>query len=156
MGYAIDGIYLWGKFYIKWILGILLILVASNQDGFDMFWKPLTIDEVKPILEYLSEHAKKDDLIYIHFEGIAAFKFYTRYHDEKDSRFNLSENPIVYTKWDTKHPNLPQPYPEQVWLLFAHTEEQPKAKLIQKFLIYYNKKEQIESVRASCIYLEKK
>ncbi|MGK0389390.1 MAG: hypothetical protein ACI94Y_002130 [Maribacter sp.] len=156
MGYAIDGIYQWGKSYIRWILGILLILVASHQDGFDMFWKPLTIDEIKPILEHISENANKNDLIYIHFEGIAAFEFYTKYHDDKDSRFNLSENPAIYTRWDTKHPALIQPYPKRVWLLFAHTEEKPKAKMTQKFLLLYDKKEQIESVRASCILLEKK
>ena len=156
MGYAIDGIYEWGKSYVRWILGILLILVASNQDGFDMFWKPLTIDEIKPVLEHMSTHAAQDDLIYIHFEGIAAFKFYTQYHDDKNTRFNLAEKPTIYTRWDTKHPDIPQPHPKRVWLLFAHTEDKPKARLIQKFLPTYDKKEQIESVRASCVLLEKK
>lgn len=155
MGYAIDGIYQSGKIYIRWILGILLILVASHQDGLHMFWEPLTIDEIKPVLEHMSEHANDEDLIYIHFEGIAAFKFYTQYHDEKNTQFNLAGNPIVYTKWNTKHPALPQPQPKRIWLLFAHTEEQPKNNMIKKFLAIYNKKEQVESVRASCILLEK-
>lgn len=156
MGYAIDNIYESGKSYVRWILGIVLILVASNQDGFNMYWQPLTIDEIKPVLEYMSENAAKEDLIYIHFEGIAAFKFYTQYHDDKNTRFNLSDNPVVYTKWSTKHPELPQPYPQLIWLLFAHTGEKPKARMIQEFLESYEIKDEIKSVRASGLLLKKR
>lgn len=140
--------------YIKYLIIGLLIIVSSHQWAYRYFWEPFQIEEIKPIIEYLKEHAKEDEVIYVHWEGVPAFEFYTQRHDDKDTRFNIGDNQTILTNWNTNHPALEEPLPRSMWLVFSHSPENTRKSVLEDFNSLYKEQHRESVFMASCVFLK--
>lgn len=143
---------------MKWLnygLVVLLIIIASHQWGYRMFWEKLEYEEVKPVLAYMAEHIEKNETIYVHHAAVPAFDFYTQLHDDKDSKYLLRNNPTILTEWNTVHPKLNN-FPSSIWLFFSHASEDFKVPVTNTFLSHYEIEKEESSKRAHAILLVKK
>lgn len=108
----------WGKpFFV-----LILILVASLQKGYEYFWQPLQVSEIKPLLEDLSQEYQEDDILFVDNETVAAFDFYTRLH-QKYKDLALPKN-IYYAQWDdlpsAEKLSLENQNNRRIWFLYTH------------------------------------
>lgn len=156
IGIGIEAISSKAKQFYKYPLILLLIIVASHQTAYKYFWKSFHYEEIKPVLDFLKVSSTLEDIIYVHWEGAPAYEFYTRKHDDKDSRFKIVSHKTILTQWDSNHPELKEPIPQNIWLVFSHSNATTKSKVLDKFSPMYKEIKDMQSLRASCIYLEKK
>ena len=82
--------------------------------------KPIKIEEIKPVMQYISKNSKKDDIIYVYYGAKIAFGFYSE-------KYNLHHMKCIVGSWDGRN-NLKILSKEieklkghkRVWVLFSH------------------------------------
>ncbi len=145
-----------GQQYLKYPIGILMLLVATNQWGYKMFWEPYQKEEIKPVLRYIVEQSEKDDHIYIHYDAVPAFEVYTYRHVQRKAYYPLLLHPLTLTAWDTPHPNQIKTLPDRVWVLVSHLEMDQQRQYAEQFSPEYHILDEYESYMASCYLLVRK
>jgi len=100
----------------------LYLLSAPFQASFDEFLNPKYREHIKPFMEYLSDHRKAGELIYIYHNTGPAFRFYApKYGLELDNTrigTDQSTDPqAYYTEIDSLKGN------KRVWFIFSHVYE---------------------------------
>ncbi len=157
IGMGVD--FIWKKInykYLKWAMGILLLVLASQQWGYKYFYKPLETDEIKPVLKYISEHSSKEDLIFVNRGAVSLFLFYTDLHDDKYHEYPLYENPVFLNKWnENKTPPDLTKY-KRFWYLNGHIPQEEIKPIIKQFKSEHNLLKEFHATNAACYLFEKK
>lgn len=128
--------------------------------------KPLTTEEIKPILNYIKINWQSGDVIYIHYGAHPAFTYYAKKYDfeknhyvigiyagDKNNQWAFSTDYLnAYTKDLDKLRGK-----NRIWILFSHTPMLNKGINEEVFFIYYLNSigKQIDSHRdsGSSVYL---
>lgn len=114
--------YLWKKSanWLRFLLLIPMLLSIGNQYGYRSFWQKLELEDAKALMYYLEEHRKEEDVIYIQWEGQAAFQFYNE-HYFKAWQF---ENHVTSKDWrEIPVERLAElmEIGDRCWLFYTHT-----------------------------------
>lgn len=110
---------------LPWISGLLAIflVVVNAQTAAMNFIQPKYQEHIRPALEYLRDHRKPGDLIYIYHWAEPAIRFYAPKYKFVMSDFNIGVD----------HHDQPELYhaeldalrgQERVWFIFSHVYEQ--------------------------------
>ncbi len=59
---------------------VAIMLFFSAQSAIGNFKNPSTVAEIKPVLKYVAENKKPDDLIYVHYRSVPAFTYYAPFY----------------------------------------------------------------------------
>ena len=100
------------------VLAIVLLAYPSILAGYHLI-RPRTVEEIKPILNYLEENKHENDVIYIYYGAYRACLYY-------EDRFSFGELEIVSGSEQRNH--IENYIPEldklmgnkRVWILFSH------------------------------------
>lgn len=144
--------YLWKKSanWLKFLLLIPMLLSIGNQYGYRYFWQKLELEDAKAVMHYLEEHRKEEDLIYVQWEGQAAFQFYNE-HYANAWKF---ENYIISQDWQEipveRLANLMEKG-NRCWLFYTHTFPPEMVKKEQEAI--KTKATQLDQFEAAQAYL---
>jgi len=107
------------------VVFVLLVVLFPVVAGMKLITHPIVIEEIKPALEYLREHRRPDDTVYVYYGATKAFAYYA-------PRYGLGDDYIAGS-WGKSHPDEPEfrlyDYIEdvvslrgrdRVWLLFEN------------------------------------
>ena len=79
--------------------------------------QPMMAEDIKPVLEYVSGHLKKDDVVYVYSGSHAAFRYYKEYYfSEKDNCIVGVSSGDQYDKFLKEFQSLKG----RVWIIFSH------------------------------------
>jgi hypothetical protein len=115
------------------ILGVFLIgflFFSSFFAGEGYFFKPITREEIKPVLVYIKEHQREGDIVYIYYGARDQFSYYARRYDFDISRCYtdtmIRENPPRYAfKYGIVLGH------KRVWILFSHVFSEKKREEVE-------------------------
>ncbi len=140
----------------KLLISILLLLVASHQWSYRLLWKSLKIEEIKPVLSHIQNHIQeKTDIIYLDYRHVPAFIFYTQYYKYPTYK-TLQNYPIVWGEWNTQHPQLSIPLPQNIWLIQPHFTNEERLLFLEHFYELYQLKNTFSYYKISLDVLELK
>lgn len=108
------------KIAASYLLLLPFFMLLPLQKGYEVLWKPLKIEELRPLLVHLASEIETNTAIYVDHEAKPAFRFYQDLHE--DSPY-LTNTDIYVANWD-EYPaawldRLP-PQVEEVWLVYSH------------------------------------
>ena len=111
------------------VIGISVIVPTVHSEN--SVFKPITREEIKPVLAYISAHREPGDVIYIHYGAEYQYLYYAdRYGLASMPAFSdtlIYENPyIFFFQLDEIEGN------ERVWVLFSHIYNQDKIDKMRK------------------------
>jgi hypothetical protein len=95
------------------------VAITPASHGAEYLWKPRLVEEMKPIMSYLSEHRRHNDAVYVYYAAAPAFRYYLPF-------YNLDE---VHVLWGTTNREHPADYflelnklrgRGRVWIVFSH------------------------------------
>ncbi len=116
------------------VLLIGLLFFSSFFVGNDYFFKPITREEIKPVLVYIKEHQREGDIVYIYYGARDQFLYYAKRYEFDISRYYtdtmIRENPPLYAfKYRIVLGH------KRVWILFSHVyNEKKRAEVEQLYL----------------------
>lgn len=108
--------------YLFPITMLLLISPAGLQSGYKVFYHPLQIEEIRPVLDNITTNFQENDYLYVHHEAWPAFAYYSKCFADRE-KYQFGKR-IIQGMWHTK--------PEQqvimnenrrvdrVWLVYSH------------------------------------
>jgi hypothetical protein len=104
------------------IAAALYLFIAPFQVSMDGFLHPKYAEHIKPTMEYLRDHRKDGDLIYIYYNAGPAFRFYAPKYRMDSSEYRIgndrSANPLApFNEVDALIGH------KRVWLIFTHVYE---------------------------------
>jgi hypothetical protein len=115
-----DGLKRFSRMGFPVALGILAwVAVSPAYSAVRHLRHPRVVEEIKPIVSYLSEHAQWNDVVYVYYGSAPAFRYYLPY-------YHLDKVRIV---WGTANRQYPESYSRElnrlrdkgrVWILFSH------------------------------------
>lgn len=122
------------KIASNYLLVVPIIILLPLQKGYEVLWKPLKIEELRPLLIQLRQEMNPTTPTYVDHEAKPAFRFYQDLHED---------HPILPTAasyvaaWD-EHPatwleSLPSEV-EEVWLVYSHLISQYAKERMQRDL----------------------
>lgn len=103
------------------------------------FIRPSRREEIKPVMNYIKEHQRAGDMLYVHHGAIPAFRYYA-------PRFGLSSMrwvPGTFSEdnWERYEKDLDQfPSPSRVWVLFSHSESRTGVDEERVFLYFLDRR----------------
>jgi hypothetical protein len=103
-------------------LFLILLLFAPVPDGSVAFFRPVLLDpeEIKPVLEYISENRREGDLVYCFHNSGRAYSYYLQRFSLEDIEFvkgiYAKKAPQNYTKDIYKKARGRK----RVWLVYSH------------------------------------
>ena len=100
------------------MLILSLLSLIPLQKGYEYFFKPYQIEEIRPVLAFVHEHQQTEDWIYLHEDALPAWHFYQFLHDKRE-RFQL-ENVAKAIGYDSVEAIIPNRDDKGVWLVFSH------------------------------------
>lgn len=132
----------YGAKIISIILG-LIILYQPVVKSINLFFQPELVSEIKPVMSYVKQHEKPDDLIYVFQRGIYQFAYYaTRYGyqpqdyingvedlDEQDGKKVSEQEKQRYMEDLNKLKGY-----KRVWIVFAHAVIPDEIKFYNAYL----------------------
>lgn len=101
---------------------VLCVFVAGLNDGWQVFYKPLEIEEIRPVLDSVNKRFMDNDVLYVHHEAWPAMAYYKDCHLHRE-QYQFGKR-IIRGTWDSR--------PEQrtittenrqhgrVWLVYSH------------------------------------
>lgn len=99
-------------------LMVLLFLDLAMTSGYHLI-KPITPDDIKPVLEYVTNHKHNDDKLYIYYKAQYSFKYYQKKYAVKDDDYLIGIS--AKGEWDKYKPDLERLSGfERIWLIFSH------------------------------------
>lgn len=120
-----------GNEKLKYVVVVLLLLVAGNRTGFIHLFQPYLVEEIKPILTYLKDNYQQTDEVYVFHEAEGAFRFYTQLHEDKEQYDFLN---IHVAKWNEDPDKLINDVvlkPKKIWLLYTHLLSNESIQMMQ-------------------------
>ncbi|MBN1572630.1 MAG: glycosyltransferase family 39 protein [Deltaproteobacteria bacterium] len=118
---------------VSTIIGVFLIgllFFSSFFVGEDYFFKPITREEIKPVLVYIKEHQREGDIVYVYYGAFDQFLYYAKRYDFDINRCytdaKIRENPPRYSfNLNTILGH------ERVWILFSHVFDKKKLEEVE-------------------------
>ena len=95
---------------------ILLIAILADWQILKHFYQPYQLEEIKPVLHYVTKNIQKNDIVYVNYDAAPAFNFYTKYHSDKN-RYRYPNSHIG--GWG-KYANTVKNRQKRMWLIFSH------------------------------------
>lgn len=108
------------KIPAPYLLAVPLLILLPLQKGPEVLWKPLMIEELRPLLVKLAPELGVGHAVYVDHEAKPAFRFYQDLHEQSP----YLKNSVIYiAEWDetpaTWLDTLPREV-EEVWLIYSH------------------------------------
>ena len=101
--------------------------------------RPSKKEEIKPVMNYVKEHQRPGDILYVHHGAIPAFRYYAPKFGFSSIRLvpgTFSEN-----NWERYEKELDQfPSPSRVWVLFSHSQSRAGVDEEKLFLYFLDKR----------------
>lgn len=118
MGIGLSYILEKSNVIIRAIIVIIMVIVMLNIDGYKYLWTKMEYEEIKDIAHILLLEKEEDDFIYVHHDGVPAFRFYNIYQSEPWSLGNY-----YLAKWNETPGDLIKENTDidRFWILFSHT-----------------------------------
>lgn len=107
------------------VILIGLLFFSSFFAKGSYFIKPISREEIKPVLVYIKEHQKEGDIVYVYYGAIDQFRYYAERYDFDLSRCYadtmIRENPLRYNfNYEVILDH------ERVWIIFSHVYDKKK------------------------------
>ncbi len=128
----------WKRFPFVGIIVIILLLYKPIDFTRINFTSPLTQEEIKPVLIYVKEHLKNNDVIYLVNQGQYAFKYYANTYGfcsdfliererkdllekvcNREKKYTLFIGPDPINRWDNIHKLEKLRGNKRAWLIFT-------------------------------------
>lgn len=108
--------------YLAPVLFVVLIAAAGLQKGWQFFYKPLQIEEIRGVLDSVSNRFMNKDVLYVHQEAWPAMAYYKEC-DLHHEQYQFG-NRIIRGMWDSR-PQQQTIVTEnhqhgRVWLVYSH------------------------------------
>lgn len=122
------------------IIGIIFILLMIAQPILSASYhllKPRMVEEIKPVLKYLDAKKQENDILYIYYGAVPAFKYYSRKHNYKTvDYFGVSSR----SDWNKYFYDLDKlKGNKRVWILFSHVRHGNDVDEEKLFIFYLDK-----------------
>jgi hypothetical protein len=120
------------------IVGISLCVLLLYHPVFkaaSRLWNPIEQEEIKPILNYLTQHFQDGDGLYLYYGSWRAFKYYAKRYGLEDVELRRS----VYSRnnWQNYVNDLQSLRGrERMWILFSHVQEESIGAKEEKFFLH--------------------
>lgn len=132
---------------LAWLPALLLLFQPAGN-ALERLVHPEEVEEIRPVLAYLSDHALSGDTLFIHHEARWNFAFY-------HPTYPLSEEVTIrQAEWTDKNTDYIARLAElvghsRVWLLFAHTPPSDQDQVLIFARVLGTEKEHLEAKGAS-------
>lgn len=102
-----------------WFVCALFLIYKPLTSSLDILHTPLTKEEIKPVIEYLIDHYRENDIVYVYYGAIYPLRYYAPY-------YGLHINDFVI---GSDYRDTPQKYMaeikklrghKRVWFVFSH------------------------------------
>jgi len=102
-----------------WFVFALFLIYKPLTSSLDILHTPLTKEEIKPVIEYLIDHYREHDVVYVYYGAIYPLSYYAPY-------YGLQLNDFVI---GSEYRDTPQKYMaeikklhghKRVWFIFSH------------------------------------
>lgn len=98
---------------------ICLLLLNPSLSAAKNLIKPRTVEEIKPVINYITENDQSGDVLYIYYNSIYAYKYYSKIYNFKNTPYILGVN--SRNNWDNYLIDLEKLRGnKRVWILFSH------------------------------------
>lgn len=125
---------------------IVLLLFHPLLSSANHLIKPITTEEIKPVLSYIKKNWQNGDVLYVHYGAHPALTYYSKKYGFKESdyivgvyagdRNNQWEFSVDYLRAYTKDLDKLRGK-KRIWILFTHTPMLNKGIDEEVFFIYY-------------------
>uniref|UniRef100_A0A7V3RHF0 Glycosyltransferase RgtA/B/C/D-like domain-containing protein n=1 Tax=candidate division WOR-3 bacterium TaxID=2052148 RepID=A0A7V3RHF0_UNCW3 len=114
---------------------LLLFLHPLTISGFHLI-KPRAPEELRPVLEYVNKNKRGDDIIYVYYGAVNAYKYYQK----KFPRLGDDYIPGIESRddWTGYYRDIERLKGKRVWFLFSHIATHLGANEEKIFLSYLN------------------
>ncbi|KPK77942.1 MAG: hypothetical protein AMJ79_01490 [Phycisphaerae bacterium SM23_30] len=138
---------LWLNAPLAGICFVLLIVFFPIVTAGKLIFKPITRDEIKPMMSYLKDHRHKEDVIYVYRGAIPAYQYYARRYglDQVDyiqgtNSVELRNNRKIYKYYNLADQIDTLRGQKRVWFLFTNVRKDNNFNE-ERFYIYYLERE---------------
>lgn len=108
--------------YILPVLLVIGIAIASLHKGWQVFYKPLYIEEIRPVLDSLRGSTFNDKIFYVHHEAWPAVAYYKDCHRDR-TQYQFGEQ-LIRGSWNIRPQRQVIATKNQehghVWLIYSH------------------------------------
>ena len=109
---------------VRWLMTGVMVLSLINSKGYEYFWQKMEFEDTKGVMSFLEQHREPDEPVYVHHQGVPAFRFYNSYYDRA---WNFES--YYLATWDEYPENvIPQLFnstsSQRFWLFFSHSYPQ--------------------------------
>jgi len=104
---------------VIYVLIIVFLFLQPGLSAGQYLMKPRTVQEIRPVVEYLAQHKQNDDLVYVYYGAEKGFAYYA-------PRFHLNPQAAIpgiksRQEWDNYRTDINKlTGHNRVWLLFSH------------------------------------
>jgi 4-amino-4-deoxy-L-arabinose transferase-like glycosyltransferase len=137
--------------WFRWILLIPVFIILINQKGYQYFYKPFQIEELRPVLNYVGEKRKSGDGAFLHYQAENAYVFYSQFYEESEKL----EIPGIYIgDWSEPLEDIKLLEYNRLWLVFSHVGEEETKRYVDYLKKGYKEKDTFETEGARAVLLE--
>ena len=134
---------------------ICILFLAPSLSASKLLIKPRTLEEIKPVINYIRENKQNDDVLFLYYGAIPAYKYYSKIFNIDNNHY--IEGVISRKNWKNYLNQLDKLRGnKRVWVLFSHVCTWEGVDEEKLFLWYLNsigtKMDAYKSVDAS-VYL---
>lgn len=124
-----------GSPLIGFALVFILLIHPVCLAGYRLF-KPRAPEELRPMMEYVAEHYRTGDIVYVYYASINAFRYYAHRFDYTD---NYIQGIEARDNWSAYYKEIEQLKGKgRVWFLFSHIYADKGADEEKLFVSYLN------------------
>ncbi len=144
------------KNILKAILFLILIIISVNQKTYRYIVEPFQKEELRPLLYSLKTDIEKFDVVFVHYEAVPAYSFYTKNYKNKSDFDFLQKKDVMLFSWGEsgapKMINLAKNQQEKTLILFSHTSKKEIDFVVEKLKSLGNL-ELLREVEGSSCYI---
>ncbi len=104
---------------LKYLLIVSVLIILYNQKGYQYFYKPFQIEELRPVLSHLNQNIEKGDQVFLHYQAENAYVFYSQFYEHANQ---LNVPNIYIGNWKEPLEQIKMPESKRLWLIFSHLD----------------------------------
>ena len=102
-------------------LALMALTLLANRPAYEAWrhiWAPRLVEEIKPMMAYLSAHRRENDAVYINYSAAPAYLYYSAFYNLANVPFVQGSNRQNTNNYFRKLSSMRGR--SRVWILFSH------------------------------------